>query len=325
MLFLKRAFTVFASVAGAAGLGASALAASELEDVQVGERDLQTRIALICNEACSLEKRSDNVFFLPGVEAEMTLDLSDRSENIEGFTIRHDAEGSLLEIKSGRLIEYANAKTCRIKERQAVCVDIFFADARPRQAVIETPTLAPEKMTPKPDLRESAPDRLSRFARLGPPERLEPPRNASLASVRPVSDPPRSEQPVIREAQQSAAPSAPPAFDYAASVKSLLGKTLSPGFCGSAKATLQADPWALDDMVNVGLCEAAAGNAPEGEKILARLLQYTPDNYEAHVGRALIALEAGEKSVARRYFQDALNAVPPIEESNRIVAAMNRL
>ena len=78
-------------------------------------------------------------------------------------------------------------------------------------------------------------------------------------------------------------------------------------------------------MTNVGLCEASAGKVEEGEAILARLLEYTPDNYEAHVGRALIALAAGEKSVARLYFQNALDAPPPIQESTRIVEAMRAL
>ncbi|WP_425409609.1 tetratricopeptide repeat protein [Hyphococcus sp.] len=342
MPFFKRALLRFAAAFCAAGAGvclfaSPVLASSALQDVQVGERDLQTRIALICEGLCNLEKRSDDVFFLPGVSVEMALDLSDRSENVEGFSIRPDAEGSLLNISPNRLIEYANAKPCRIKERQAVCVDMFFADARPRQAMIETPSLSPEPEPEpaKPDLRESAKDRLSRFARLGPPERLEPPQGARLASVRSVNEPPRPEttrpettspeRPSFRDSAHAQTAPAKAEFDYAASVKALLGKDLTPGFCASSKASLQTDPWALEDMVNVGLCEAADGNAPEAEQTLARLLQYTPDNYEAHVGRALIAIEAGEKSIARRYFQDALNAVPPIEESNRIVAAMNRL
>ncbi len=297
----------------------------------MGERELQTRIAFICDEPCVLEKRSDAVFFLPGVDAEMTLDLVDRSRNIEGFSIRHDAEGSLVTVSPTRVIEYANAKPCRIDGRQAACADIFFAEAGPREASIETPTLAPNRAAqnsaaPKPVLRESETDRLSRFARLGPPERLTPPRDmppegARLASVRPVKAPAIDPSPIMRDA----APVAEVAFDYAASVRALLGKTLSPGFCASSRASLQADPWALEQMVNVGLCEAAAGDAAKAEQMLVRLLEYTPDNYEAHVGRALIAWQAGEKSVARRYFQDALNAPPPLEESNRIVAAMNRL
>ncbi|WP_411817549.1 tetratricopeptide repeat protein [Hyphococcus sp. DH-69] len=314
-----------------------------LEDVQVGERNLQTRIALICDGPCSIEKRADEQFFLRGVSSDMTLDLSDRSKNIEGFELVPDRAGSVMSVKPARLIEYANAKPCVIAERAATCIDLFFADAKPREAKIATPVLnASLPKTAPPALRESAPERLSRFAALAPPERLAPPTGARLASVQPVQNPPvptLREREVVapaepqRTQQQSAnaiqtgarAPQPAEGFNYAEKVKALLGKNLSPGYCASAKANLQSDAWALESMVDVGLCEAAAGNAELAETMLSRLLEYTPDNYEAHVGRALIALQAGEKSVARRYFQDALDAPPPIEESTRIVEAMRAL
>ena len=317
-----------------------------LEDVQVGEKALQTRIALICEGACTVEKRGGAVFFVRGVASDMDLDLSDRSRNISGFAMRPGSGGSALNVKTRRILEYANAKPCTISGRAATCIDMFFADAEPSQAQLKTPSLAaaptPVRETPKkqapapkvepkpvpqivarPGLRESAPDRLSRFASLAPPERLAPPR-ANLASVRPVREPVEVSKPVVRQEAPLPAPKPAP-FNYAQQVEKLLGKTLSPGFCGSANATLQSDPWALDAMVNVGLCEAAAGNAEAGDALLSRLLAYTPDNYEAYVGRALIAMQAGEKSVARRYFQNALDAPPPIEESTRIVRVMQTL
>lgn len=307
-----------------------------LEDVQVGEKDLQTRIALICEGACGLEKRGDGVFFLRGVTAEMSLDLSARSHNIDGFTMVPDAEGSLLNVASRRILEYANTKSCVISGRPATCVDLFYADAVAQQAALATPSLTPKaeakpdtqrtapKPTPKPSLRESEPDRLSRFAALGPPERLAPPQPARLASLQPVQKPVETAKPIIREERPLPAP-APQKFDYAAQVEGLLGKTLTPGYCASARATLQSDPWALGAMVDVGLCEAAAGKSEQADATLARILEYTPDNYEAYIGRALIALEAGEKSIARRYFQNALDAPPPMEESTRIVEAMRSL
>jgi Tfp pilus assembly protein PilF len=129
---------------------------------------------------------------------------------------------------------------------------------------------------------------------------------------------------VIRKERPLPTPS-PQKFDYAAQVEALIGKKLTPGYCASARATLQSDPWALGAMVDTGLCDAAAGKSEEADATLARILEYTPDNYEAYVGRALIALQAGEKSVARRYFQNALDAPPPMEESTRIVAAMRGL
>jgi len=100
---------------------------------------------------------------------------------------------------------------------------------------------------------------------------------------------------------------------------------LTPAYCNNASATLQADAWALGAMVDVGLCAASRGDVVQADATLARLLEYTPDNYEALVGRALIAELAEEKGVARKYYQDALNSLPPIEESNRIVQAMAAL
>lgn len=334
---------MFHKTAIAAGIAIWALCATALaapgqglDDVQVGEKGLQTRIALICDGPCGLEKRGDGIFFLRGVTADLSLDLSSRSRNIAGFTMTPDAEGSLLNVASRRILEYANTKSCMIAGRPATCVDLFYADATARQAELATPSLAqnkpakeaaPEpapKPAPKPALRESAPDRLSRFASLGPPERLQPPAPARLASVTPVQKPVEADKPVIREEKPLPAPR-PKKFDYAGQVEALLGKTLTPGYCASARATLQSDPWALGAMVDTGLCQAAAGKSEEADATLARILEYTPDNYEAYVGRALIALQAGEKSVARRYFQNALDAPPPMEESSRIVAAMRAL
>lgn len=333
---------MIALCAGFAGSAAFAFASPDapgLEDVQVGERALQTRIALICEGVCSVEKRGGADFFVRGVVSDMALDLTKRSRNVSGFSMRPEAAGSALHVETRRILEYANAKPCKISGRAATCIDMFFADAEPSQAQLARPSLAkaetaktPEKpaekpkpaTAPKPALRESAPERLSRFAALAPPERLEPPKPAQLASIRPANPPVEASKPVIREERPLPAPSQKP-FNYAASVETLLGKKLTPGFCASSKATLHSDPWALEAMVNVGLCEAAAGNAEGGDATLSRLLSYTPDNYEAYVGRALIALQAGEKSVARRYFQSALDAPPPIEESTQIVRAMQGL
>ncbi len=307
------------SAGPASAQAASGPDAHGLQDVQVGEKDLQTRIALICAGTCSLEKRGASDFFLRGVTSDLSLDLADRSRNIAGFAMVPDAEGSVLKISARRILEYANAKPCSISGRAATCVDMFFADAEARTAELSTPSLAA-----KPDLRESEPDRLTRFAGLAPPERLAPPSSARLASVQPVQRTVATPAPALRP-ERPLPETAKKQLNYAAEIDKLLNKQLTPGFCASARATLQSDPWALDAMVDVGLCQAAVGDVEQAEATLSRLLQYTPDNYEAFVGRAVIALQAGEKSIARRYFQDALNAPPPIEESTRIVAAMQAL
>ena len=116
-----------------------------------------------------------------------------------------------------------------------------------------------------------------------------------------------------------------PDIDIGETAGTILGRSFGPAECEGAKARLRTDAWALDAMVDVGFCTAVAGDLEAADGLFSRLLAYTPDNYEALVGRALIAAKAGEKSVARKYYQDALNAAPPIEESDRIVDAMAEL
>lgn len=366
MIFSKRVVApiAFAWTLAAAGMAAFALSIGpegvanvSLEDVQVGERGNQTRIALICDAPCFVEKLGAREFLLRGVDTSIDLDLSDRTQNVAGLRATPSVEGALLSISTVGVIEYANTKNCTVSGRSAACIDLFFnasksapsvevkpvveeqpiASSQPveqpalreRQEVFQAPVIA------QPALRESAPERMMVFAKLSPPERLSPPTSAILAKVQPLEskvniEPPANDtqleikRPTVREPVLAAVQSfdSAPSFDYASRIGSLLEKQLTTSYCATAEATLRADAWALRAMVDVGLCAAARGDAEQADAILARLLEYTPDNYEALVGRALIALEAEEKSVARKYFQDALNALPPIEESNRIAEAM---
>ncbi len=366
MIFTKRVVApiAFAWTLASAGLAVFAQSIAptgatnvSLEDVQVGERGNQTRIALICDAPCFVEKLGSKEFLLRGVDTSLNVDLSDRTQNVTGLRATPNAEGALLSIVTVGVIEYANTKNCTVGGRSAACIDLFFnasqsmpavdvqpinnqkTAAKPMQAerpVLREPDIASQMpVTAKPALRESAPERMMVFANLTPPERLSPPTRAILASIQPLEAqvdvaPPTTEEqveikrPSVREPTLAAVQSFDPApsFDYASKVSSLLEKQLTSSYCATAEATLRADAWALRAMVDVGLCAAARGDAEEADAMLARLLEYTPDNYEALVGRALIALEAQEKSVARKYFQDALNALPPIEESNRIAEAM---
>ena len=114
-------------------------------------------------------------------------------------------------------------------------------------------------------------------------------------------------------------------FSLKEQAKTILGKSLDIGACAGAQAKLNQDAWALNAMIDVGFCKAAAGDLEEADRLFTRLLAYTPDNYEALVGRALIAIDQGELDDARKFFQDSLNALPPIKESDLIVEAMARL
>ncbi len=330
---------------------ASDLEAGGLADIQVGERGDQTRIAILCDLDCELEPRGDFEFMLSGAVDDLSLDLSDRTKNISALSLAPRGGGSLLRVSAESALDHSTVKHCTVGGRPAICLDLFFGmqaqtaqgEDPARIAQVGTPSAIPPAPREKPlgdetdvlkeparpvaaeadsGLREAAPDRLTRFAELTPPERLQPPKAAVLAKVQPVEQSVAVGRPSII-AKESAQPETQ--FDFADQVKEILGKDLTPAFCNNAGATLEADPWALGALVDMGLCAAGRGDIAEAENMLSRLLEYTPDNYEAHVGRALIAAQAGEKSVARRYFQDALNTLPPIEESNRIVAAMDEL
>lgn len=361
MKFLKRLFALSCmglALAPAFFVGATALSADApgLDDVQIGERGDQTRIALICAGPCKLTKRSEREFLLRGANADLALELGAHSKNVSTLTAISAGGGSLVKVTAEREVDYAEAKSCAIGGRQAACIDLFFKPqsghaAEPVKAAAATPpakkrpalraeakATPPQKPTIKaapvlrepariiaataPTLRDGAAASVFRFAQLTSPERFAPPQGIVLAKLQPTKAPNAFEATPVR---LKPALTGMTAVSIDEQISAILGKSLTPEYCAQARAILNSDPWALSAMGDIGLCALVEGNAEEAEAILSRLLEYTPDHYEAHVGRALIAAQAGERSIARKYFQEALNAVPPIEESDRIVAAMNAL
>lgn len=336
--------------AAAGGAGATRVAASPfeetpvenaLEDVQVGESGNLMRVALICRTDCRVGARAGGAFFLPEIETALDIDLTKRTKNAEALTFRPVAGGTAMEIRAVSAARRASVKPCLIDGLAASCIDLEFTPPGARVAAGPAPSLSAPRQKPEPEPENSAPasaapalreapgeERLV-FARFAPPERFDPPAAALLppeaqspqqaSIVRPQSE----QRPIIRE--DRAARLVGREIDIGREAEAILGKRLGVAECGGAQARLRADAWALDAMVEVGFCEAAAGALDKADGIFARLLAYTPDNYEALVGRALIAARSGERGAARRYFQDALNALPPIEESNRIVEVMARL
>ncbi|HXI87884.1 MAG TPA: hypothetical protein VNH64_10525, partial [Parvularculaceae bacterium] len=192
----------------------------------------------------------------------------------------------------------------------------------------EVATAESSKAVPPPALREAPEASLLTFAKLAETERLAPPTAASLpARVDDATTPSpigAAERPrIIDEARAEQLLSAK--TDFASRAAEILGRTFNAQECAIADGQLKTDAWNLEAMVDVGFCTAIAGDLEKADDLFSRLLAYTPDNYQALVGRALIAAAANEKSVARKYFQDALNASPPIAASGRIVEAMTKL
>ncbi|HOP19765.1 MAG TPA: hypothetical protein PK585_06770 [Amphiplicatus sp.] len=353
------------AAAGAAAQGVAAGVASTragagqnvIEDVQVGERDNLLRVALICRGECRVAARASGVFFLPGVQSALDVNLAGRSHNATGLRFVPVEGGSTLTIEAEAAILRASIKRCEIDHSPASCIDLEFAGGKAgaakiangapsskpkaptqeKQAATSPAKAAPERMASAPTLRNGesdeaaasvsapalrdAPDERLVFARFAPPERFAPP-----VDMQPFGAPvKKSEGPRPIIDRDKAAALIGSDVDIAAAAQEILGKRFGPAECGGSEARLRSDAWALEAMVNVGFCSAIAGDLEKADGVFIRLLEYTPDNYEALVGRALIAAKAGEKGVARKYFQDALNALPPIAESDRIVEAMAKL
>lgn len=330
----------------AAGAAAQSIvgARNTLEDIQIGEDGRILRIAIICREDCRVGARAGGAFFLPGIEESIDVDLSGRSKLARALAVKPANGGSMLAIRADAAVERASVKPCLVGDGRASCIDLEFAelarleedvaaDAEPvhlhpdeaaapaaRTAGVQAPVARPAALAAAPPgLREAPEVELLTFARFAPPERLEAP---VLEHAIAAAAPPPRQRAIIRE---TAAAHATAATGVAETASAILGRTFGAAECAEAEELLRADAWALEAMVDIGFCKAIAGDLEAADGVFARLLDYTPDNYEALVGRALIAAEAGEKSVARKYFQDALNALPPIAESDRIVAAMTRL
>jgi hypothetical protein len=192
------------------------------------------------------------------------------------------------------------------------------------------PFLGAAVLVARPSLREETGRELLAFPQFAPPERLAPPQptqpkpeSRSDAGEQIIDPSIEIDRPALIVADRAEALAAS-SVDIRSEAQSILGKTVDVGACEGAKARLMADAWALESMIDLAFCRAADGDLDAADSDFARLLAYTPDNYEALVGRGLIATARGDHRLGRKYFQDALNALPPIAESDRIVSAMER-
>ena len=392
------------SAPSSADLGANAM--NHIEDVQIGERNGQARIALICARPCALEKSAGGAYIMPGVDASLAFDFKDHSQYLASLTAISAPRGSLLRITTAVPFSKADEKACQVAGRSATCIDFYFdqplektttakaphvsqkrAAQNPARKIVKAPSAAkaaptahaavqavPQAIaTLAPRIKPSGTNQ-QRVAAAAPalrgngdaaasvpilggltiskpalrdiPTTSYAPTSANSAAAKPIlaKIAPAPSAPAMREdnsgnlvakiapapvTRAQAAPQSSSAFSsasagktIAAHARQILGKELSAIDCAHAQTILQADAWALDAMADVGFCHAIAGELEKADGVFARLLQYMPKNYEAAIGRALIAAQVNEKSIARKYFKDALSSNPPTELSGRINAAM---
>jgi hypothetical protein len=346
------AAAVFAVAAIAAEPG------GKLEDVQIGERGDILRVALICTTRCDITPGAGVDFRINGVAADLEIDLSARSALARRLTISAAEGSSVVRIDAAARVNEARVITCQSDTGAAPCIEFRFEPGE-RTAHPAGPASA-KKPSPKPAIRDKgdakseahapggekdlpfigaiilAPGPVLRdepaagvlyLPQFAPPERLAPPSEAQDPPGEEVSGLPANvgvARPSLISVDRAAALGAGASFDIKRETAEILGKSLDVGVCEGARARLQGDAWALDSMIDLAYCKAADGKLEEADADFARLLAYTPDNYEALVGRGLIAIASGEREKGLAFYQDALNALPPIDESDRIVEAMKR-
>jgi hypothetical protein len=324
-----------------------------LEDIQIGERGSVLRIALICSERCEIAEGEEDAFLIKGVAADLDIDLAARSALARRLVLKSSGAASVLKIAAAKEIAGARLIECDTEGGPAPCVEYRFDGGtvaeKPAPRILPTPAAAPapslrDKETMKPEaaapevgeipfvgaivlepapaLRDEKANGVIYVPPFAPPERLSPGAKHGAAARLPVNV--DVGRPSLLSLDRAQTLGQGPAFDFRSEAVAILGKEFGVGACEGAKARLLGDAWALDAMIDVAFCKAAAGDLEGADADFARLLAYTPDNYEALVGRGLIAFAAGEGLKGRAFFQDALNALPPIDESDRIVEAMER-
>lgn len=337
------------AIAAAAFAAFAAEPRDELEDVQIGEAGSTLRVALICTKGCAVTPGEGVEFRILGVAVDLDIDLESRSALARRLTIARGQGESVLKIDAASRINAARVVSCQSDSGPAPCVEYRFEPSTAPAALPATSSPTPglgaeppkvEAKAPtrkdkvpfigaliaptRPSLRDEAAEGVLYLPQFAPPERLnapavEPPE--TLGSFPANVDIGRPALISVNRAQTLGDGAA---FDFMTEAVEILGKSFDIGACEGAKQRLAADAWALDAMIDYAFCKAADGRLEEADADFARLLAYTPDNYEALVGRGLIAIANGERERGQQLFQEALNALPPIKESDRIVNAMGR-
>lgn len=342
------------AAASVAAFAVAALAAEprqSLEDVQIGEQGATLRVALICTTRCDIAPDAGVGFRVDGVAADLDIDLAERSALARRLTIKPSDGGSILKVVSTARLNEARIIDCVSDSGPAPCIEFRFEQAEapvpaaasppagrlreretPRKEVKapagdDIPFIGAVILAPGPALRDAPAPGLLDLPQFAPPERFAPPPNEPADGVDVLGDLSGNVdigRPSLIPVDRAEALGQGAAFDFKSEAIAILGKSFEPGVCEGAKARLQADAWALGAMIDFAFCKAGDGKLEEADADFARLLAYTPDNYEALVGRGLIAIAAGDAERGRTLFQDALNALPPIDENDRIVEAMER-
>lgn len=361
-LSLKVLLAAGAGVAALSAIAAALPEKQRLEDLLIGSEGAIVRVAVICRTRCDIVASEDpgsfGSFRIEGVAKNLDIDLTGHGGVAERLQLKAVGGASLLTVSAPARLNAARVTDCKTESGPARCVEFRYDQgavtvaaperltqppaAAARAAEAPIPEAAPKRPTPaaaskepaaQPGLRgETAPAEEIPFLgaaiiAVDPRLRDNPDLKFAAPEIAPperLAPPPREIRSTLKDRVSAPARRSPARFDFAREMTAILGKRNDPATCEGASARLTADAWALGAMVDLAYCKAASGALEAADDDFERLLAYTPDNYEALVGRGLIALARGERTRGMDFLQEALNALPPIAESERIAAAMAR-
>ncbi len=318
---------------------------NRLQDIQIGESGRFLRVALFCRLGCAISQRRDG-FYLEGLQDQILIDIEDQSVNAQRLTMVPQATGSLLKIQSESSVLRSLVKECKIQKADAVCIDLEYGDN----------PLPPDRIAQK-----EGHDILKAVRKEPSPVTKEPLRVTTFsqwtvaAPNRPNSVVSSNTSAALREGAQSSSfivegdnanpillaatpkPLVPNVsllrpvqtqlvlnrVDFREYAETILDRRFDSENCSNAQAKLQDDAWDLEAMRMVGFCIGAKGDFEQAEIIFKTLLTQNDQNFEAMIGRGLIARVTGEKSVSKRFFNDAMKTRLPKDIEARLNETIN--
>lgn len=148
--------------------------------------------------------------------------------------------------------------------------------------------------------------------------RLTEPKLAAARSLMATADA-STTVPNVKAPAVIPAPQAAPQPERGLAVADLAGVT--PQRCAEAPAALQKDSWNLPALGDHALCLLQSGKATEAKNRLDQLAAFQPDDWRVALGRADLALRAGEVAKAKTILTVASAAAPDDASRNALTRA----
>lgn len=314
------------------------VAHAEIQDVRVGGGDGQITLELVCDDACTVTRQDGraDVLFVRGARLSYTADFTpkgaDSGDGLRRIEVTPVAGGARVAVTAGQPIASADIAMTPAKSGKGATARITFALAGADGRALALRDDEPRSGA-QVDSAPGAPVRVAESADRA--DRIEAPTRLAVPAPTPTPEPKLKPAPKPK----SKAPAAAPVLASYGSLSPMLtageisrrraedvfARTFDADTCAAAAARVAKDAWNLDALADVGVCKASNDKVIEADRVFRRLLALEPDSAPALIGLGLVAEASGEISVARKYYQDAIDAGAPRATAQRLKDAIATL